>query len=162
MGFMEIVRFFENVVAIAFTLSFLTLMVGLLSWLNITEDLLAFVRRILRTLGMGKPKDPPPPGVNIEWRDQAGALMLLTEFVSVRIFNGRGRTATLVDGVFIGCDVKFRPGTHCKVVVEGGAFIEECVVQLDLQKRVLFVQSAKTAQDVLARITSGGILAAAA
>lgn len=154
MGFMEIVRFLENVLAIAFALSFLTLVAGLLRWAGIPEDLLAFVRRILPRRGARKRREQTL-SVNIELRDVNGALMLLTEFVSVMILNGRGRTARLVDGVFIGCDSRFRLGTHCKIVVEGGAFMEQCVVQVDVHKSVLFVQSVATAAEVLARITSG-------
>ena len=103
--------------------------------------------------GMRPTKEPA--AVNVEYRDASGALMDLGDYVTVRLRNGSGPAYTLKEGCFVGCNPHtIKLGASCVISVQDGLWKEIAPVHLDFQRKVLFIASPLTLEEILRRLNA--------
>jgi hypothetical protein len=101
------------------------------------------------------PMRKPEATVNVEYRDAAGVLMDLGPYIHAVLRNGRGKSFALSEGVFVDCEPTWiKPGALAHVSVQDGLVREELVVQVDMQREMLFVKSRLRLADLVTRINS--------
>ncbi|TXG96742.1 MAG: hypothetical protein E6R08_08660 [Nevskiaceae bacterium] len=105
-----------------------------------------------RILGIGRAEHPSKT-VNVEYRDAGGRRMDFGPYITVTARGKRGGAAVLRNGVFVDGDPGgFTPGAIVDINVQDGLVREEAVVRMDFDRNMLFVQSAATFEQTIARI----------
>jgi hypothetical protein len=95
------------------------------------------------------------PTVNVEYRDAEGVLMDLGPFIHAVLRNGRGKANSVNEGVFVDCEPDWiKAGALVHISVQDSLVREELVVQVDLQREMLFVKSQLRIVDLVMRINN--------
>jgi hypothetical protein len=144
-------HFVTVVTAYALALGMIALLICLLKKLGWRwpVEAVGFLERLLE----GSDKDRETQKVNVEYRGADGRMLDFGLYVKAIIRNGHGRAVDLRQGAFCGCDPDvFAVGAACVVSVQDGIIKEDLIVQLDLVKKVLFVQSRFDQEQLLAAL----------
>lgn len=135
--------------------------------------LLALCIAAVRAFGWKQPLEPvegilhlvhPPRtslgrdgGVNVQFRDADDKLLDLGTLIHAEMHNGHGSSVVLQNGVFMGANPEWiKAGSHVQVSIQSGVFRESLVVQVDIPKQFLFVQSAMRLHDIVRTINGVG------
>jgi hypothetical protein len=94
-----------------------------------------------------------PTPVNVEILDASKKLLDPGPYIIIRMHNTMGNAYEAVGGVFLGCNPAWiRPGTLVHLNIQDGKVHEDLVVIYDQDRKTLYVQSAFTTAEILAKI----------
>lgn len=144
-------HFVTGVAAYALALALIALLITLMKKLGWRRpvDAVEFVSDCLRETVNGRGTQT----VNIEYRGSDAQTLDFGPFVKASVRTGQGRTRELHEGVFCDCDPEvFNVGALCVVSVQAGIVKERVTVQLDRERKVLFVQSRYNQEQLLAAL----------